>query len=142
MTDHYFIVTPSDFHIVSDSKCDLIVNGIKRYHENRFFVQDCAHLNAKFKSHFFHKNAITFGNDKNHLGALKTLSVKFAGTCEKYPYLNMNEKYELVVDEKGHAEISSQSVWGILRGCSLLACAFFTLFIHFICKVWKHFPSC
>ena len=28
----------------------------------------------------------------------------------------MNETYHLVVDDKGHAEISSVSVWGILRG--------------------------
>ena len=30
--------------------------------------------------------------------------------------LNMNELYFLVIDDSGHAEIISESVWGILRG--------------------------
>lgn len=116
MTDHYFIVIPSEFQIISDSKCDLIVHGINRYKDNRFFVQDCSHLNKNFKNHFFHKTQTTFTNDKNHIGLLKKLTLKFTGTCDKYPHLNMNESYELEVDEKGHAKISSHSVWGILKG--------------------------
>ena len=88
MTDHYFIVSSADFQIHTESKCDLIQEAIKRY-TDRFFVQDCSRLDAKLKGqHLFHKTPVTFEHDKTHLGELKSLHLKFSGTCEKYPHVS------------------------------------------------------
>jgi len=37
-------------------------------------------------------------------------------TCERFPNLDMNEKYQLSVFENGTALLKAPSVWGVLRG--------------------------
>lgn len=116
-----------NFQIVyNSSKCEVIEEAIKRY-KNRLFIQDCSRLNSNFltakstsKTSFSSKKE-TSRNQKNQkkelLGVLNKLFIKFTGTvCETLPYLGMKESYSITVATQGLAEISSDSVWGVLRG--------------------------
>lgn len=46
---------------------------------------------------------------------LNSVAVSLMGRCEEWPHLDMDEKYELHIDDKG-AFIQALSVWGLLRG--------------------------
>uniref|UniRef100_A0A8D8SNJ4 beta-N-acetylhexosaminidase n=1 Tax=Cacopsylla melanoneura TaxID=428564 RepID=A0A8D8SNJ4_9HEMI len=51
----------------------------------------------------------------NIVGKTTKLKIKLTSDCEKYPHLNMDEKYSLVI--KGpSSKLESKSIWGILRG--------------------------
>ncbi|RXG60576.1 Beta-hexosaminidase subunit beta, partial [Armadillidium vulgare] len=52
-------------------------------------------------------------------GQLTSLNVNLASPCEEYPYLNMDEQYDLKIcapDTPTEASLESNSIWGILRG--------------------------
>jgi len=112
--DDYVLIHAHEFHLVTESKCDLILEAIKRY-EERMWVQDCGKLDPQFKGQFFIPRRLNHMMDPAYKGELKNVSIAFEGDCERYPHMEANEKYHVTV-EATSGKIHGLSVWGALRG--------------------------
>lgn len=107
----YFTLDPTKFYFYDTSKCDIITNAIDRY--MKIIFQDC-----QAKS-FYDKLKPQKYYPTNSSGELPYLTLRIAGSCEKYPYENMDEQYMLEIntpDYKGAGLLYSTTVWGALRG--------------------------
>ncbi|XP_035223339.1 beta-hexosaminidase subunit alpha-like isoform X2 [Stegodyphus dumicola] len=106
----FFTIQPENFHFLHSSKCDIILKAIERY-QKLTFIDSCSkmensHSNLKY-------------SPINSNGQLYNLTIKIAGSCEKYPYMNMDEQYLLKInspDAVNQALLFSTTVWGALRG--------------------------
>ncbi|KAK3096726.1 hypothetical protein FSP39_002689 [Pinctada imbricata] len=88
----------------SGQTCDILTKAFARYKTIIFGSQD---TKLRFYPNRF--NRVEEG--------VTGLNVKVQKPCEEYPYLGMDESYELMVpDSSGQATLSSVSVWGALRG--------------------------
>nr|XP_022334577.1 beta-hexosaminidase subunit beta-like isoform X3 [Crassostrea virginica] len=75
------------------------------------------------ESAFFRYQTIIFGlreevlkfHPKLRAGTLTELDVNVKNKCDRYPYLGMDESYNLTIAASG-AILNSNSVWGALRG--------------------------
>lgn len=116
MKDQFLLIHDLDkFQIITKSKCDVIESAIKRYME-RMFIQDCRRLNPKFAGSYFIPKRIDHQSDPNYKGLLKNVTLIVDGGCEQYPHMNMNEMYQIFIQENGIANIHAKSVWGAIRG--------------------------
>lgn len=88
-----FSLDISNFEIRSTiTGCDIIDKGIERY-----------------------KSLLGFGTKDDTLETVNDLQIYVENTsCPKYPYMDMDESYTLVVDR--HATLHTNSIWGALRG--------------------------
>lgn len=102
--DEYLTVEPENFRFnVTGYSCDDLYDAFKRYNHMLF-------LKAKktFKHDTHLSTNFTFGK-------LEVLNVQMTNPCENYPSLNMDEKYEIKINNScGH--LLASSIWGILRG--------------------------
>lgn len=106
----FFMIQPQSFDFLHSSKCDIIIEAVKRY-KKLLFIENCSQysFSPKFVKRKF----------PNSSGQLMNLTIKMSGDCEKYPYMNMDEQYLLKIntpDNVDQAMLFSTTVWGVLRG--------------------------
>eukprot|EP00916_Digyalum_oweni_P025716 GHVL01042331.1.p1 GENE.GHVL01042331.1~~GHVL01042331.1.p1 ORF type:complete len:607 (+),score=56.62 GHVL01042331.1:128-1948(+) len=90
-----FTVLPSSLKFDFNTECDIIDDAIRRYRDViGLFKHDASADDSDITN-----VEISLGN----------------GTCEKFPYLDMDETYTLVT-EMDKVVISCNTVWGALRG--------------------------
>lgn len=122
--DVYFLVNPKNFQIVDESqaKCSIIEQAIQRYSSKLMFPQDCSLLDSQFKGATLLNDTVDPSKDSKFGGYLKSLSLDLqAKDCgAKYPHQDMDESYTLIIDSQ-KAVISSNEVWGLLRGLETFA---------------------
>ncbi|KAG8184817.1 hypothetical protein JTE90_004915 [Oedothorax gibbosus] len=111
--DTFFTIDPKNFTFDYTGGCDILVKATQRY-MNTIFQDGCQ------KSVSSHKYAkVTCKKPKNSVGQLTSLYVWIPGSCEKYPYMNMDEQYLIKVntaDYPNKALLYATTVWGALRG--------------------------
>ncbi|CAG2117872.1 unnamed protein product, partial [Medioppia subpectinata] len=98
----------------SVDKCDLLSHAITRTKETAF-IQSCSRTGVDgYKP--FHQNVRTLQLNANFKGDLSGIEIDVK-SCEKLPHLEMNEKYNLVVDGSARtARLESDTIWGAIRG--------------------------
>ncbi|CAG2122329.1 unnamed protein product, partial [Medioppia subpectinata] len=95
-------------------KCDLLSHAITRTKETAF-IQSCSRTGVDGYKPFYQnfRNLQLNANFKGELSGIE-IDVK---SCEKLPHLEMNEKYNLVVDGSARtARLESDTIWGAIRG--------------------------
>nr|CAB3252627.1 beta-hexosaminidase subunit alpha [Phallusia mammillata]CAD57204.1 putative beta-N-acetylhexosaminidase [Phallusia mammillata] len=100
-TTQTYAVVAEAFQFVYSStshKCDLLTEAFKRY--ETLIYNNVATIKLKY-----------FPRD---VASIKTLEVDLMSPCEDYPSDHMKESYALDVADK--ASLTSDTVWGILRG--------------------------
>ncbi|KAL7648493.1 UNVERIFIED_CONTAM: hypothetical protein RMT77_000399 [Armadillidium vulgare] len=112
--DGYMTVDPDNFEFqATGEKCDILEQAFQRYQSIIF-----SHGNpTKHKARTV-KNRVSKRLQVGE-GQLTSLNVNLASPCEEYPYLNMDEQYDLKIcapDTPTEASLESNSIWGILRG--------------------------
>ncbi|KFM70469.1 Beta-hexosaminidase subunit alpha, partial [Stegodyphus mimosarum] len=106
----FFTIQPENFHFLHSSKCDIILKAIERY-QKLTFIDSCSKMENS-------RSNVKY-SPINSNGQLYNLTIKIAGSCEKYPYMNMDEQYLLKInspDAINQALLFSTTVWGALRG--------------------------
>lgn len=77
-----FTIDPDSFKFSHSSKCDIIIEAVKRY-QSVIFIDHC-------------KNGSPLQNRKKVFsksnGQLYNLTIQISGPCEKYPHMNMDEQ--------------------------------------------------
>nr|CAD7448180.1 unnamed protein product [Timema bartmani] len=113
--DGYLVVRPSTFTFqVKRKTCDILEDALSRYSQ---VVRDTASEGVTSTGAGSLK--ARWRKDKLFAGYLDSLTVDLIVDCEEYPYLNMDEHYELRInspDLENSALLTSQTIWGILRG--------------------------
>ncbi|RVE44705.1 hypothetical protein evm_010663 [Chilo suppressalis] len=113
----YMTFNPANFEINTTAlSCNILTNAVERY---AFIVK--RKLNTKSHQRLLkrrRKHTFTVIQDTNkemyNIGDLTKLEIELLAPCQDYPYLGMDESYELIISER--SKLSSMSVWGILRG--------------------------
>ncbi|PSN38811.1 Beta-hexosaminidase subunit beta [Blattella germanica] len=112
----YVIVRPSMFTFkVTREDCDILEHAIKRYYQ-------VISQTVTRQRHTAHPNKIShklWKKDPQFRAYLDSLEIQLMAPCETLPYLNMDEQYELRInspDSPGTGLLTSQTIWGILRG--------------------------
>ncbi|CAG5096091.1 Similar to HEXB: Beta-hexosaminidase subunit beta (Felis catus) [Cotesia congregata] len=105
----FLLLQPSVFAIETNIDCDVINDAMERYH-------DIILREARIGRKAMEDQKVMFDrNDNDFKGMLMKLRINVVGSCEKMPYLHMNEKYELEIND-AIAHLHSNSIWGALRG--------------------------
>ncbi|KPI94536.1 Beta-hexosaminidase subunit alpha [Papilio xuthus] len=117
----YYTFDPSNFKVkVTNNTCDILTSAIERYSyivESRKPLRDQRPVSVtERRQHAREAQTLV-------LGVLQELQVQLTEPCEKYPYLEMDEKYRLNVSAV--SVLTSASVWGILRGLETFAQKFY-----------------
>ncbi|XP_034941842.1 beta-hexosaminidase subunit beta-like [Chelonus insularis] len=107
--DGFLLLQPSYFNIETNIICDILEKAKVRY---SMIIEEEAKIGRKL---ILKERNILHQNNQNFIGMLTSLQIHVTGTCEKMPYLYMDEKYELNVTGK-IAYLHSPSIWGALRG--------------------------
>jgi len=101
--------------------CDIINTAIQRY-SRRVFPPAAAnvfsHLEKKQRKQRKRAARKEMRTDPRYKGYLEVVEIEMRNRdgCEKYPYMDMDESYEVSVNITGKAVIRAPTVWGILRG--------------------------
>ncbi|XP_067002308.2 beta-hexosaminidase subunit beta [Anabrus simplex] len=98
---------------VTGVDCDLMRDAFKRYQS--VFLGELWMRRQNMKTPPYK----SWRKNRDFQGYLDTLEVNLLKPCEVLPYLGMDEAYELRVnspERQGTAVLSSDSIWGILRG--------------------------
>jgi len=116
----FMILRPNHFlfQIGRWHRCDIIDEAVSRYHQVIFSPARGKETARRFQKegealHQKWKEMDQFG------GYLDAVSVQLQRPCQKYPSIESDESYEIVVncaDLLCHGSIFSPSVWGILHG--------------------------
>ncbi|XP_048734162.2 beta-hexosaminidase subunit beta-like isoform X1 [Ostrea edulis] len=85
----------------TDQSCDILESAFFRYQTIIFGYRE---KTLRFHPKLFLK-----------AGSLTVLDVNVKSKCDRYPYLGMDESYNLTIGAAG-ATLNSNSVWGALRG--------------------------
>jgi len=118
--DFRFEIKSSEVH----GECDIINEAIKRYHK-RVFPPSASdtetNINQNNRRQRKRDSRRELKNDPKYKGYLEKIEIIMNNPqgCEKYPYMDMDEQYEVKVnapDSPGTAQIIAFHVWGILRG--------------------------
>jgi len=115
------------FEISSESlhgPCDILETAVTRF-TRRVFPPAAAnvfsHLDPQLRKQRKRAARKELRTDPRYKGYLDVvqLDMKSRDGCEKYPHMDMDERYEINVNTSGSAGgavISASTVWGILRG--------------------------
>ncbi|VVC33523.1 Hypothetical protein CINCED_3A023777 [Cinara cedri] len=102
--DQYLKLKPDNFHFqVTGYSCDILDIQLKRYKRMLF-------LKAINNNEYLNSLSMNFTNEP-----MKMLNVLLLNPCEDYPSLNMDEKYEISINDT-NGILLANSIWGILRG--------------------------
>ncbi len=91
--------------------CDVVFDGADRYFDLIFYASRKSTSMQQASDFEFFSNLENAAPSK----LLEEMVIKVAGECEDYPYLEMDERYELIIDSDS-ASLVSTSAWGILHG--------------------------
>lgn len=125
----YFVVRQKEFRFVVTSEsihgpCDILNNALTRF-ISRVFPPAAAnvfsHPDPNQRKQRRQESKRRLHTDSRYKGYLDVVEIVMNNKkgCEKYPHMDMDEKYELNInspDSLGRAQIISSTVWGILRG--------------------------
>jgi len=98
-----------NFNPVGNS-CDILENALVRY--KQIIAIQLRRVRTRMPITPFDNK---WRNVPEYVGHLDSLKVDLKKTCEKMPYLGMDESYELSISDSD-ATLQSYSVWGVLRG--------------------------
>nr|ABB76924.1 beta-N-acetylglucoasminidase 1 [Spodoptera frugiperda] len=118
----YFKLSPSVFKFTETGKsCEILKNAIERY---TAVLRSTHHIVWRHSKKTW-KNAEPRQVDTNpdFLGTLEELQINLSRPCEAYPHMDMDEKYSLNVSAV--SSLTSDSIWGILRGMETFAQLFY-----------------
>nr|XP_053633010.1 beta-hexosaminidase subunit alpha-like [Cherax quadricarinatus] len=108
--DTYMVVRPDTFKFdTTGYDCDILQEAIKRYISIIFPSSD---VMKKGKKQPWRKDA-------GFVSYLDSLQVNLMAECEDYPHQNMDEHYQIEINNEDAGSVGSlvsQSIWGILRG--------------------------
>ncbi|CAH0585925.1 unnamed protein product [Chrysodeixis includens] len=90
--------------------CDILKAAIERYSSSLRSTQ----LIASKYTNSVSNEAQNASEDANYKGELQQLQINLRSPCERYPYLDMDEKYSLNISST--STLDSDSIWGVLRG--------------------------
>uniref|UniRef100_A0A2A4JYB6 beta-N-acetylhexosaminidase n=2 Tax=Heliothis virescens TaxID=7102 RepID=A0A2A4JYB6_HELVI len=118
----YFKLSPSVFKFTEKGKtCDILKNAIQRY---TAVLRSTHHIAWRHSKKIWkHVEARSDDTDPAFKGTLQELQIDLSRSCEAYPHLDMDEKYSLNVSAV--STLSSDSIWGILRGMETFAQLFY-----------------
>ncbi len=92
--------------------CEIVLDAADRYFDLIFYA------GRKSKSLQPHASDFELFSSLGNAAPrklLKEMVIKVSGECEDFPYLEMDERYEMIIDTDS-ASLMAASVWGILRG--------------------------
>ncbi|CAI6370437.1 unnamed protein product [Macrosiphum euphorbiae] len=102
--DEYLTFEPENFNFNNTGySCDVLQDAFKWYNSMLF-------LKA---TNTFKQN--TSLSTDSIIGKMEVLNVQLTNPCENYPSLNMEEKYEIKINNSSGLLVAT-SIWGILRG--------------------------
>jgi hexosaminidase len=104
-------VDPDTLQMTTESKCQIVVEALDRYRGILLTEKGKPSLNDLKRNR---GDRIKPQSTDGNLTELQVIVDQT--TCERYPYLGMNEKYTLGVYENGTAVLRAPTVWGALRG--------------------------
>ncbi|KAK0159227.1 hypothetical protein PV328_010136 [Microctonus aethiopoides] len=109
--DSFMFVRPASFEIEVNDSCKILRDAKYRYKSIILTEARISHKTME-GSH----RQIYNRNDPLYNGMLNILRVHIdPNGCELFPYLHMNESYELTI-LNGEANLDASTVWGALRG--------------------------
>ncbi|XP_014667374.1 PREDICTED: beta-hexosaminidase subunit alpha-like [Priapulus caudatus] len=129
----YMFIDKSNFEFPVIAKtCDLLEDAIARYYQIIFATD---HESRSKRSLLNRERSgasvvmtktkmVSSTKDSNNHGQLKNISIILTYKCEEYPSMNMDEQYEIKIDNwdnPGEGLLTSDSIWGILRGLETLS---------------------
>ncbi|GAB6029724.1 hypothetical protein CHUAL_005444 [Chamberlinius hualienensis] len=102
-----------------DSLCEVISSAFTRYYQLIFRpTSSKPGISPQFNDvNFFPTANKSLGGSLR--GELQSLQVQLTAECEQWPYLNMDEQYQLKIDTEDYpleAKLIAVSPWGVLRG--------------------------
>ncbi|XP_026686785.1 beta-hexosaminidase subunit alpha-like [Diaphorina citri] len=103
LKDEYVGVLEPFLFKVSGKSCDILEDAILRYTEI---------LKTNWRNLTKFDSVVTA---PNIVGKTIKLKIRLLNECEKYPHIDMDEKYTLEI-KNSSCLLTSQSIWGILRG--------------------------
>ncbi|CAH1786172.1 unnamed protein product [Owenia fusiformis] len=100
------------FHIIGET-CDTLIQAIDRYYFI-LFNQTKRREGSSLYDAIFGRSS--HNDDEEY--SIRTLHIDLGNPCEVYPYLGMDESYDLVIgqEEDGFSFLSAKNIWGVLRG--------------------------
>jgi hexosaminidase len=102
---------PTTLDFESDNQCEIVTEAFERYRE--ILLMEKGEPTTVKKSD---RRPVQQPNRVDRNFTTLQVIVQQNGTCERYPYLGMNESYELAVYENGTGVLTAPSIWGVLRG--------------------------
>ncbi|CAH2268298.1 jg5490 [Pararge aegeria aegeria] len=116
----FYIFNPSQFKVkILDQTCAILTDAIARY---SYIIEN--KLGAKTRDiEPLTLLSLSTNNDTYFKGHLNELQITLTSPCEEYPYLDMDESYNLTVSSS--AKLISSSIWGAVRGLETFAQLFY-----------------
>lgn len=112
--EKFFEIEPTSFSLrYKHDKCHLLSDIVMRYRKI-LFVQSCNLLDMTNRQNFFNTKH-NYNLNPKFAGMMWSLNITIDGECEEWPHLNMDESYQIVINEKTR-ELRSKSIWGVMRG--------------------------
>lgn len=105
-------VDPKTLEMTSTSQCDVVQEALERY--RGILATEKGKPDKKLEIFLSKFSRQLEDADANLTSLVVVLDPK--APCERWPYLGMQETYQLAVFENGTAQIAAQTVWGALRG--------------------------
>ncbi|CAH1636777.1 unnamed protein product [Spodoptera littoralis] len=118
----YFKLSPSVFKFTEKGKsCEILTNAIERY---TAVLRSTHHIVWRHsKKTLKHAETRKLDTNPDYKGTLEELQINLTRPCEAYPHMDMDEKYSLNVSAV--SSLTSDSIWGILRGMETFAQLFY-----------------
>ncbi|XP_022826941.1 beta-hexosaminidase subunit beta-like [Spodoptera litura] len=118
----YFKLSPSVFKFTEKGKsCEILTNAIERY---TAVLRSTHHIVWRHsKKTLKHAETRILDTNPDYKGTLEELQINLSRPCEAYPHMDMDEKYSLNVSAV--SSLTSDSIWGILRGMETFAQLFY-----------------
>ncbi|KAL1501006.1 hypothetical protein ABEB36_006412 [Hypothenemus hampei] len=106
-SNYFYSINPKNFNfVVKEWNCAILEKALEDY--KNIIVQQIPPING----------TTSIIEDEYYLGEMTELYVDLNRTCEDgdYPPLNMDEEYVVGIQKDGYFNLTSESIWGILRG--------------------------
>ncbi|XP_035437543.2 beta-hexosaminidase subunit beta [Spodoptera frugiperda] len=124
----YFKLSPSVFKFTEKGEtCEILKNAIERYATVLRRLHNIVWINLK--KTWKHAEPRQVDTNPDFKGTLEELQINLRRPCEDYPHMDMDENYSLNVSAV--SSLTSDSIWGILRGMETFAQLFY------LCKGYK-----
>lgn len=122
----YFVLQADQFEFKLNNVAaasDILSESVVRFMDRMFPGQgqrtrEARQTRAKFQPPLNGLESTEFSYNVGQLDTIHVILESSCGNCETYPYMGMNETYEIVLnpDSSDEQYVVSSSVWGLLRG--------------------------